>query len=214
MSDEIVLYRSVASRSVTALWLLEELGVPYRMETRDLRKGETRDPAYLKLNPSGRVPTLVIGDQVVRETPAICLLLADRYGYGTLAPKLEDAARGPYMSWTVWATSVLEPASALDGHDIPPKRPGAWHFGFGKLEAELKVLEQGLAASDYLAAGRFTAADVMVGSVVSLRLFTGELPRLPWLVAYSNRLSQRPAFERAGAINWPPEQFGHVQPAP
>lgn len=215
MSEEIVLYRSIASRSVTALWLLEELGVPYRMETRDLRAGETHDPAYLKLNPFGRVPTVVIGDQVVRENPAICLLLADRYGYGTLAPRLEDPARGPYMSWTVWATSALEPASSLDGHDIPPKRPGAWHFGFGKLERELEVLEAALdAGAGYVAGGRFTAADVMVGSVVAMRLFTSEIPRRPALVDYAERLGARPAYQKAGAINWPPAEFAHVRPAP
>ncbi|HEV2363921.1 MAG TPA: glutathione S-transferase family protein [Caulobacteraceae bacterium] len=204
MADGLVLYCAPATRSVSALWLLEELGAPYRIETVDRRA-----PEYLVTDPRGRVPLLVDGQTKVAETSAICLYLADRYGYGTLAPKLEDPARGPHMSWTVWATSVLEPASALDGHDIPPKRPGAWHFGFGKLERELAVLEAGLARSDYLAGNRFTAADVMVGSVVRMRLFTGELPRRPLLLAYVERLAARPAYERAVSINWPPEQFGN-----
>jgi glutathione S-transferase len=215
MSDEIVLYRSVGSRSITALWLLEEIGVPYRTETRDIKKGENRDPAYLKINPFGKAPTLKIGDQVTFENPAICLLLADRYAYGTLAPKLEEAARGPYMTWTVWATSALEPASALGDHDVPPKVPGAWHFGFGKLEGELDALEAALAAGGgHLAGGRFTAADVMVGSVVAMRLFTGEIPQRPPLADYFERLSARPAFKRAADLNWPPAEFAHVQPAP
>jgi glutathione S-transferase len=110
------------------------------------------------------------------------------------------------MSWTVWATAVLEPASSLDGHDIPPKQRGAWHFGFGKLERELEVLEAALnAGGGYLAGGRFTAADVMVGAVVGMRLVTGELPRRPALVAYAERNEARPAWRRAAAINWPPE---------
>jgi len=212
---DLVLYRSIASRSVVALWMLEELGLPYRMETFDIRKGETRSPAYLAINPHGRVPMLADGDIKVTETAAICLYLADRYGMGTAAPKLEEAARGPYMSWTVWATSVLEPASALGGHDVPPKAPGAWHFGFGKLESELEVLQAALGAGGdaWLLGERFTAADVMVGAVVSLRLFTAELPRHDWLVAYADRCQARPAFKRAAEINWPPAQFGHVQPA-
>jgi len=209
MTDGLVLYRSPATRSLSAIWLLEELGVPYRMETVRMQS-----PEYLAVNPRGRVPMIIDGETKVAETAAICLYLADRYGYETLAPKLEDPARGPYMSWTVWATSVLEPASSLDGHEIPPKRPGAWHFGFGSLERELEVLESALTTSDYLAGDRFTAADVMVGSVVGMRLFTSELPRRPWLVAYFDRLSARPAYERAGKINWPPEQFAGVQPAP
>ena len=209
MPEGLVLYRAIATRSLSALWLLEELGVPYRMETVELQS-----PEYVAVNPRGWAPTIVDAETKVTETPAICLYLADRYGYGTLAPKLEDPARGPYMSWTVWATAVLEPASSLDGHDIPPKRRGAWHFGFGKLERELEVMEAVLARSDYLAGDRFTAADVMVGTVVGLRLFTGELPRHPWLVAYSDRLAARSAYKRAADINWPPAKFAHVQPAP
>jgi glutathione S-transferase len=198
---ELVLYRAPGTRSISALWLLEELGIPYRMETVRMQSAD-----YLPLNPRGWVPMIVDGETKVTETPAICLYLADRYGYGTLAPKLEEPARGPYMSWTVWATSVLEPASTLVGHEFETKR-GSWGFGFGKLERELEVLEAALAASDYLAGDRFTAADVMVGAVVGMRLITGELPKRPPLVAYAERLQARPAFEKASKINWPPELF-------
>ena len=208
MSD-ITLYRSPATRSLSALWLLEELGVSYRMETFDVAKGETRSPAYLAVNPRGWVPVIVDGATKVTETVAICLYLADRYGYGDLAPRLEDAARGPYMSWTVWATSVLEPASTLVGHAFETKR-GAWGFGFAKLDDELEVLASALQGSGYLAGDRFTAAVVMVGSVVSMRLFTGELPAHPALVAYNERNQARPAFQRARDINWPPEVFGRA----
>lgn len=208
MSD-ITLYRSPATRSLSALWLLEELGVSYRMETFDVAKGETRSPAYLAVNPRGWVPVIVDGATKVTETVAICLYLADRYGYGGLAPRLEDAARGPYMSWTVWATSVLEPASTLVGREFETKR-GAWGFGFAKLDDELEVLASALQGSGYLAGDRFTAADVMVGSVVSMRLFTGELPAHPALVAYNERNQARPAFQRARDINWPPEVFGRA----
>jgi glutathione S-transferase len=208
---ELVLYRAPATRSLSALWLLEELGVRYRMETVKMQS-----PQYLAVNPRGWVPMIVDGETRVTETPAICLYLADRYGLGTLAPKLEDPARGPYMSWTVWATAVLEPASALDGHDIPPKRPGAWHFGFGPLARELEVLREALAAGGdaWLLGDRFSAADVMVGTVVGMRLFTAELPRESWLVAYAERCEARPAYRRAADINWPPAEFAQVQPAP
>lgn len=206
MSD-ITLYRSIASRSISALWVLEELGVSYRMETVDVAKGETRSPAYLALNPHGAVPMLVDGDIKVTEAPAICLYLADRYGAGSLAPRLDEAARGPYLSWTVWATSVLEPASTLGGLKVDVRR-GAWGFGFVDLDEALKVLQGALAASDYLAGGRFTAADVMVGAVIAMRLHSGQLPKEDWLVAYHDRVTARPAFQKAMAINWPPAMFG------
>jgi glutathione S-transferase len=207
---ELVLYRAIATRSISALWLLEELGVPYRMETVQMQA-----PAYVAVNPRGWVPMIVDGETKVTETPAICLYLADRYGAGVLAPALEDPARGPYMSWTVWATAVLEPASALDGHEIPPKHRGAWHFGFGKLERELEVLREALAAGGdrWLLGERFTAADVMVGAVAGMRIFSGELPKHDWLVAYADRCQARPAFKRAENINWPRELFAKVQPA-
>jgi glutathione S-transferase len=202
MSSELVLYRCPFTRSFSALWMLEELGVPYRMETVRMQSAE-----YLPLNPRGWVPMIVDGETKVTETPAICLYLADRFGYGGLAPKLEDAARGPYMSWTVWATAVLEPASTLDGHEIAVKQ-GNWGFGFGKLERELEVLEAALATTGYLAGDRFTAADVMVGAVVAMRLHTGELPKRPALAAYDERNHARPAFRKAEAINWPAEMMG------
>jgi glutathione S-transferase len=198
---ELVLYRAPATRSISALWLLEELGVRYRMETVRMQSAD-----YLPLNPRGWVPMIIDGETKVTETPAICLYLADRYGSGDLAPRLEDPARGPYMSWTVWATAVLEPASTLVGHEFETPR-GNWGFGFGRLERELEVLEAALEGSGYLAGGRFTAADVMVGAVVSMRLVTGELPKRPPLVAYAERMSARPAFQRAERINWPPELF-------
>lgn len=212
---DLVLYRSIASRSVVALWMLEELGLTYRMETFDLRKGETRSPAYLAINPHGRVPMLIDGDIKVTETAAICLYLADRYGAGALAPRLDEAARGPYTSWTVWATSVLEPASTLAASEAPALRPGDWSFGFGPLADELEPLRAAVEApGGWLLGDRFSGADVMVGAVVAVRLFTGQLPRLPWLVAYGDRCQARPAFKRAGDLNWPPELFADVKPAP
>ncbi|HEX3916392.1 MAG TPA: glutathione S-transferase family protein [Caulobacteraceae bacterium] len=196
--SELVLYRAPHTRSISTLWLLEELGVAYRMET-----VRPHSPECLAVNPRGWVPMIVDGETRVTETPAICLYLADRYGYGTLAPKLEDPARGPYTSWTVWSTAVLEPASTMVGHEFETAR-GSWGFGFGRLEQELEVLEAALAKSDYLAGDRFTAADVMVATVVGMRFHTSEVPRRPALVDYVDRLNARPAWEKAAAINWPP----------
>jgi glutathione S-transferase len=65
-----------------------------------------------------------------------------------------------------------------------------------------------------VAGGRFTAADVMVGAVTSMRLVTGELPALPFLTAYVARCRDRPAFQRAEAINWPPELFEAARKPP
>lgn len=192
----LTLYRAPATRSFTALWMLEELGVAYRSEVVD-----RSSPEYLKLNPSGMVPTLVDGEAVVREAPAICIYLADRYGYGELAPEIEDPARGAYLSWLVYATAQLEPAQATAGAAIPSS-PGMWGPGWQALPDVVRVLAEALAGGPYLLGRRFTAADVMIGSAITMRLHTKELPAEPALVAYAARLGERPACQRAGGVNW------------
>jgi len=210
MADEkIVLHYSVATRLLTALWMLEELGVPYRLVDRDIRAGANRAPDYLKINPMGWVPTLVIGEVVVSENPAICIYLGDRYGYGSLAPRIEEPDRGAYLKWTVYSTAVLEPAVGLNGARLdygakgPPRN---WGFDCGKAEDVVRVLVQALEGRDYLLGARFTAADVVLGASLGVRLFTVMLPAEPALVAYNERLEARPARQRAGAITWPADQ--------
>ncbi len=204
MSDEIVLYRSLASRSFAAIWMLEELGAPYRMETVDIRSGAQKAPDYLRLNPMGKVPTLVVGDSVVTEVPAICLFLADRYGYGGLAPKIDDPDRAAYLRWMVFSTAVLEPAVIV--HELKLEAP-AHHAGWGAYEDAVGVLVGLLHGRDYVLGERFSAVDVAIGAQVSVGLFTKQLPEDPVLVAYNARLSARPAHAKAVATNWPPELF-------
>jgi glutathione S-transferase len=207
--SEITLYRSVASRSFTALWMLEELGIPYRVVERDLRRGETRDAAYLKLNPFGKVPTLTIGEEVVYENPAIAVLLADRYSYGALAPRIEDPRRGRWLQWIVFSTSVLEPARALKEVEIASP-PGAWGGGWAAWDKVVQVLAETLEACEWLLGEEFTAADVVLGAAISVSLFTKVMPEEPALVAYNRRLGARPAYQTALKINWPPELFGRA----
>ena len=119
-ASDLTLYGTIASRTFTARWMLGELDLDYAFETVDIRKGDQKRPEYLALNPMGKVPTLRDGGVVVTESVAICLYLADRYGYGTLAPRVEDPARGTYLRWAVFAGTVLEPAI---GYAAPETRP-------------------------------------------------------------------------------------------
>lgn len=206
--DEIILHHSILSRSVTAVWLLEELGVPYRRIDWDIRTGQNRAPDFLALNPRGTVPTLQIGEMVVTELPAICTYVADRYSYGDLAPRIEAADRGPYLQWMAYSTAVLEPAVALGEATIEfPNGEPPWGPSWHTRDDAVRFLSQTLADRDYLLGERFSAADVMLGSMVAIRLFTKMLPPDPVLVTYNDRLLARPAFQRAQAINWPPELF-------
>jgi glutathione S-transferase len=200
MSD-ITLYFAPASRSFTPRWLLEELGVPYQVRKIDLRKGEQKHPDYLRINPMGKVPALKDGDVVVSESPAICLYLADRYGYGSLAPEIANPLRGTYLRWIVFSTAVFEPAIYLNE---PPDHGAASGRGWGERSTVLQVLSEALTAGPWLLGEPFTAADVMLGSLLSIALFNGRIPDPPVsLTAYDRRLAARAAYERAAAATWP-----------
>lgn len=204
---DLVLYRSIASRSFPAVWILEELGVPWRSEMRDLKSGGNRTPEYLAISGDGKVPLLEDGGVRVSETAAICLHLADRYGYGTLAPKIDEDDRGPYLRWAVYATSQLEPAKAARNVPIET-RYGAWGPGWAPIDTVLGILDAAVAGKPFLLGERFSAADIMIGAVLAMGSVAGEITLSPALSDYVARLQARPACIRAVELNWPPEVFG------
>jgi glutathione S-transferase len=200
----ITLYHSPASRAFIAYWMLEELGVPFDVQTVDISKGHQKDPKYLEINPSGKVPALTDGAATVSETAAICIFLADRYGYGSLAPRIEDPRRGDYLHWMVYSASVLDPVAELHSRtiDLPS---GA--TGFGTYDDMVRVLERALSRSDYIVGDAFTAADVVLGGGMSMLLYNKKLPESPVLVDYNARLAAREACQRAADATWPAHLF-------
>ncbi len=199
MSD-ITLYFARASRAFVPLWLLEELGLPFRLKRLNLRRGDQKTRPYVALNPMGKVPTLTDGETVVTENPAICLYLADRYGYGTLAPRIDAPERAPYLRWTVFATSVAEPSIYSDEPQDPISASGR---GWGDRASVLAALGQALTPGPFLLGESFSAADVMLGSLLSIALLNSRIPDPPQaLTAYVERLGQRPAFQRAAETTW------------
>ncbi len=96
-------------RSDRVRWLLEEMNVPFTDIFLKKDKDGLDSPEYRKLNPSGRVPTIVDGDIVMHESAAICLYLTDKYGKGALAPIDSDAInRAEYLQWMVHSVGTLE----------------------------------------------------------------------------------------------------------
>src|SRR6202171_5692732 len=111
MSDELVFYTNPMSRGRIARWMLEEIGEPYRTEVLDF--GTTmKAPAYLAVNPMGKVPAIRHGDVVVTEGGAICAYLADAFPDVRLAPPLGDKLRGPYFRWMFFAAGPVEGMNA------------------------------------------------------------------------------------------------------
>src|ERR1700759_1601136 len=203
----ITLYHSPASRAFTAYWMLEELGVPFSVKTIDIKKGEQKSAAYLKLNPAGKVPTLTDGEVVVSENPAIAIYLADRYGYGTLAPRIEDPDRGPYLKWMVFSTAVVDPVATLHKNKID--LPG-FDFSFGAFDDMVDGVTGVLKTRDFLLGERFTGADVVLGGTLARLMYQKVLPETPELMDYRDRLTQRDAFHRAADATWPAEFYAAV----
>jgi len=204
----ITLYHSPGSRAFTAYWMLEEIGVAFDVKTVDIRKGEQKAPAYLKLNPAGKVPTLTDGDVVVSENPAIAIYLADRYSYGVLAPRIEDKDRGAYLKWMVYATAVVDPVASLHGQKID--LPGS-DVGFGAFDDMVSALTTTLEGRKWLLGDRFTAADVVLGGTISRLFYRKVLPEHPVLVEYNARLTHREAYHRAADATWPAHLYPTFQ---
>jgi glutathione S-transferase len=200
MADELVLYTNPRSRGRMARWMLEEVAQPYRTEVLDF--GTTmKAPAYLAINPMGKVPALRHGDAVVTEVAAVCAYLADAFPQTGLAPPPGDRLRAPYYRWLFFAAGPVEAAvsnKAL-GFAVPPEREGM--MGYGSLERVMKVLEDAVSRADYLVGGRFSAADVYIGSQIGFGLMFGTIEKRPAFQQYWQRLSARPAYTRARELD-------------
>src|SRR5438105_4721055 len=106
----IKLYWSPRSRSISAIWLLEETGLPYERVLTDITTGAQKAPEYLAINPMGKVPGLKDGDAALGEAAAICAYIADRYPETKLAPAATDPLRARYLQWLFFSPSCIEPA--------------------------------------------------------------------------------------------------------
>jgi glutathione S-transferase len=200
MADELVLYTNPQSRGRIARWMLEEVGQSYQTEILDYAT-TMKAPAYLAINPMGKVPALRHGDTVVTETAAICAYLADAFPQAGLAPPAGDRRRGSYYRWLFFTAGPLEAAvsnKAL-GFVVPPERERM--IGYGRIEQTMSVLETALLKADFLAGDSFTAADLYVGSHLGLGMMFGTIERRPAFERYWQRLSARPACRRAKELD-------------
>jgi glutathione S-transferase len=193
----ITLYHAPPSRSSITLWMLEELGEPYDLKILSLKSGDNLKPAYLAVNPSGKVPALVDDGVVMTEVSAICCHLADRYPKSALAPAIGDPKRGPYLTWLFWGPSCFEPA-IIDHAMKRPSAPRAMQ-GWVDYKTTLDIVEAALAKGPYLQGDQFTAADVVIGAGINWGLMFGTVEKRPAFEAYSARLMARPAHQRATA---------------
>jgi len=191
------LYFAPRSRALTALWLLEELGLAYELESFDLNSGRHKQPDFLALNPMGKVPLVVCDGIPVSETGAIAIYLADRFPSAGLAPAFDDPQRPAYLRWMLFSSGVLEPAFGQKFFKWEvPARSVAW----GSFEQMQDVLIAGVSSSEWLLGDRFSAADVVVGAGARFGVMFGAFEKTGPIADYVGRLTARAAFQRAQAI--------------
>src|SRR5271156_1612959 len=200
MADELVLYTHPQSRGRIARWMLEETGQPYKAEILDYAS-TMKAPAYLAINPMGKVPAMRHGDAVVTETAAICAYLADAFPQAHLPPPPGGRLRAPYYPWLFFTAGPVEAATSNKalGFVVPPERERM--MGYGNFAQMMDALEGAVSRSDYLVGDDFTAADVYVGSAIGFGMMFGSMEKRPAFERYWQRISSRPAMARAKALD-------------
>lgn len=154
-------------RSDRVRWLLEEMGIAY--DDKLLSSSELKAPEYLKLNPMGRRPTIVDGDIILFESVAICSYLADRYSYGVLAPKMEDTKlRAEYLQWMGFSVGSLEAVIARMFTHVSNPEEEAVTLKYVSEQSKIfkKVLNPVLSKQEYILSSGFSAADIMLASII------------------------------------------------
>jgi len=190
-----VFHREHAGRPVRVAWMLEELGEPYEVTT--ITREEGRSAEHRARQPLGRVPVLEDDEGFVFESAAICLHLADLHPEAGLLPPPGTHERALVYQWTVFAPAEIEPPViefAFYARDDPERREAARR----RIETTVAVISDALADNEYLVGGRFTVADVLVGTALVFIARAGFADELPANVKdYLARLAARPAFVRA-----------------
>lgn len=198
----LTLFHCASARSFRPLWTLEELGIPYDLKMlpfppRFLKR------EYLELNPLGTIPLLIDGDTRMTESSAICLYLATKYGPTPINVAVDEPAYGAYLNWLFFgeATLTFPQTIYFRYSQLEPdekKNPQAAADYARWFLARLRSLETAVSQSDWVCAGRFTAADVSVGYALMFAQSNGLSAQFtPAVAAYWERLKQRDGFRKA-----------------
>jgi len=192
------------SRSVRALWLFNELDLPYELEIYPLGDKSMRTPEYLKVHPLGRVPALEDDDLTIFESGAIVQYVLDRYGNGTMVPNSASPDYPTYLQWLHYAEGMIMPQIniiVVETIFLPEERRNQTNVDRATklLTRMLTAVDMHLQDREFLA-GEFSGADIMTGHacIVSGRL-GADISDKPNVAAYIDRLEARPALQKAWA---------------
>ena len=199
LPSRVTFFHAPQTRSGATRALFEELGVDVDMHVLNLKAGDTRKPEYLAVNPMGKVPAIRHGDALITEQPAVMMYLADLYPESKLAPSIGDPLRGPYLRWMVFYGSCFEPAVVDKSMQREPAPPST--SPYGDFDTMLATLTEQLAGGPYLLGETFSAVDVLYGSALNWMVQFKLVPELPVILGYIQRVTSRPAMQRAAAAD-------------
>jgi glutathione S-transferase len=191
----ITLYHAPRSRSSRIIWLLEELGEPYKIELTPIVYGNGQGAAapdsYARIHPLKKVPAIEHDGGIVYESAGIALYLTDAFPKAGIGPKVGDKKRADYVRWLFFYPSILEPVAAARFRGWDKEQT----TGFGKFETVEETIASALEAGPYILGDKFSAADILYCSTV--QFFKGGLfPARKCYDDYVDRLTARPAYIR------------------
>lgn len=201
----LTLYFAPQTRAVRIAWLLEELGLDYKLVPFQLGQKEMREAPFLKIHPNGRVPVLVDGDVTLFESGAIVEYILTRHGDGRMRPDISSPDYPMYLQWLHYCEGMLMPpinTIVVETIILPPERSNEVNVKRARklLGQMLQTVEAHMEGREFLA-GAFSGADIMLGhDIAGIARFGEYLDGLPNLQAYAERLNARPALQKARAL--------------
>lgn len=189
-------------RGFRVVWLLEEMGLPYRLRGVDLLAGVENDPEFLAINPAGFIPALQDGEVILVESIAILEYLLARHGPSPLAPAPQDRSFPLYQQFLHLGEAGLAASMYfVNGarHLAPAAERDNWSArqALEMFETRLSLVTRQLAGSPYLAGEHFTAADISVTYALEFARRTVSYPFGETERAYVARTTGRDAYKRA-----------------
>jgi glutathione S-transferase len=194
------LYSAPRTRALRVAWCLEELNAPYKLHSVTFKP--TGERFFIQDTPTGKIPTLEDGALVMCESGAIVQYLLDKFSDTTLRPPIQSTAHGEYLQWfhfaeatafspigvVVWLTTYRTDAADHPGLTLDART---------RATTTLRQVDEHLAGRTYLAGDAFGAADIMMGFTLLAATSLGLADEMAHMQRYLQRLTARPAFQRA-----------------